>query len=228
MSPRHYASVGRAMRESAEAFEQHGWPCIGPLLGGGQLVRVEAVADHMRVVLDTLAGVDAWQVCGGAVHGIASRVQWDTGKAKFFTIRGALPSGEPTEYQKRMLAHRAGDGRAGPTWMIHTFMAKDGVHVQRCMAVRTDALMDYIGQPGYVDNGYHWRTNRADGVRFIVADPLAMLRDGVGVVLWPQAAQGALPLATDDAGDNTCSECGAQLGPWVWGFLCERCALVRA
>lgn len=102
--------VRLAIDNSARVLREVVWPVISERIGGGRLISVETVtsAGFAREI-DTLAGVDAWQVIDGrGMRGLASRVQagpaalnedgepWNT-----FSVRYRLPSGRPTEYHKR-------------------------------------------------------------------------------------------------------------------------------
>ncbi len=104
--------VARDLDDSAYDFLRLVWPAIREACGGGRLVPVESA--HAKE-LDTLAGVDAWQMIDqdGRMRGIASRVQWipcwpppwslghNTGS---FTIRTERPNGSTTEFEKRWTA----------------------------------------------------------------------------------------------------------------------------
>ena len=68
----------RDLEASSSDFLRVVWPAIGPLVGGGEIVPVESVADKgMATMLDQRSGIDAWHLSRGKqVRGIASRVQW--------------------------------------------------------------------------------------------------------------------------------------------------------
>lgn len=98
--------VANDLSDSAFDFSRVVWPAISRVVDGGEIIPVEAVAHRgFDKELDTLSGIDAWQLMHHrhAIRGIASRVQW--GKCwQTFTIRMARPSGVDTEYQKRLQA----------------------------------------------------------------------------------------------------------------------------
>lgn len=52
------------------------WPVVRERIGGGELFTVEGhVGDLMRKHLDTLAGIDGWQVMNDhGMRGLASRI----------------------------------------------------------------------------------------------------------------------------------------------------------
>lgn len=104
------SDVAAALTKSATAFRDVVWPVICDDLGGGELVPVESVtAASFAKDLDTLAGVDAWQVADPhGMRSIASRVQSGWGPLNTFTIRWSVRSGARTEIDKRIDAIRDG------------------------------------------------------------------------------------------------------------------------
>lgn len=108
MSP--VRTVKNDLSNSAHDFLRVAWPALKNELGGGQVVPVEAVtAEGFKQQLDTLAGIDAWQVIekDSVIRGIASRVQWiDARQAPYntFTIRYRRASKANTEFHKRLQA----------------------------------------------------------------------------------------------------------------------------
>src|SRR3989304_1287929 len=81
--------VADALKASSRAFVEVVWPVVGPGIGGGELVPVETVtASGFAKDLDTLAGVDMWQVVRPeGMRPIASRMQLPRSTPR----RGALP-----------------------------------------------------------------------------------------------------------------------------------------
>jgi hypothetical protein len=76
---------------------------------GEHFVAVEGVSvDEMARLLDTLAGIDFWNVrFGVGIRGLATRIQW--GRSwRTFTIRNQRISGARTEYEKRKQAIEKG------------------------------------------------------------------------------------------------------------------------
>ncbi len=106
------------INESSRDFINIGWPAIAHRVGGGEIMPSEGVAtDEFVKQLDTLGGVDAWQVLSNkmGIRGIASRVQWcypdhpgwsERGVFPWntFTIRWSLRNGGATEIDKRLYA----------------------------------------------------------------------------------------------------------------------------
>ena len=116
------ACVANDINWSSKAFITLVWPTISACCGGGEIVPVEGTD---RKMFDIHAGIDAWQYVSsdGAIRGIASRVQYDTGKNGYpyntFTIRWSRPNCE-TEYKKR---HEAIFGKRGYVWPFLTVQA---------------------------------------------------------------------------------------------------------
>jgi len=98
--------VARDLKDSTRDFLEKVWPVIKDWCGGGQLIPVEAVvATPFAKCLDAYSGIDHWQLKtdSGQIRGIASRIQWGC-DWQTFTIRYSRPSGQSTEFQKRMAA----------------------------------------------------------------------------------------------------------------------------
>jgi hypothetical protein len=95
--------IKNALNQSAEDFRSIVWPAIAPHIGGGDLQPVESVtAEGFTKILDTLSGVDAWQVIHGqGVRAIASRAQRGFSDFGTFTIRMKTRHGSlETEFAK--------------------------------------------------------------------------------------------------------------------------------
>lgn len=164
---------------SSKAFLDLVWPVIHEPLGGGQLIPVEAVTkEEMRRHLDRLAGIDAWQICGGrsGMRGIASRVQ--RGKAyNTFTIRYALAHGGETEWAKRLRAiEQADEGWLSPYWTCQAYISEDKqdepAALLACAVVRTRHLIGYV-KAALESNDrskVYPQTNRYDGNEFLVVN----------------------------------------------------------
>lgn len=90
---------------SQQAFIDLVWPCIKDLLGGGQLKSVELYTEKgFAKELDTLAGVDAWQIVNEyGIRPLAQRTQKiKDGYRPYntFSIREKRQSGAITELEK--------------------------------------------------------------------------------------------------------------------------------
>jgi hypothetical protein len=136
------ADVARDLGRSAKDFRDIVWPRIASWCHGGELVPVEAVTEgKMARALDTLAGIDAWQVVDGqGVRGIASRVQYGLAYDSF-TIRVQRPSGAPTEMHKRLAAlERPGEGWLLPALTCQAYLDSRGGTLLSVGLVRTRAL----------------------------------------------------------------------------------------
>ena len=95
--------IRNGLKQSAQDFKEIVWPAISPEIGGGILEPVESVTSSGFVkILDTLSGVDAWQVIHGkGVRAIASRVQRPFSDMQTFTIRLRTRFGsDETEFAK--------------------------------------------------------------------------------------------------------------------------------
>lgn len=117
---------------------------------------VEAVnAEGFTKQLDTLAGIDAWQIHGKqGIRGIASRVQWDDSRSGFpyrtFTIRKRRFNGSDTEFAKRTLAINAAGGWLYPYLTCHAYLSqpkREGELIAVALA-RTDDIVKMISSGG--------------------------------------------------------------------------------
>lgn len=135
----------QSLSQSASDFQNIVWPVVSgfPLVGGGTLKPVEAVStSDFKEDLDLLAGIDAWQVDRGIpmMRGLASRVQW-TGKFNTFSIRYRLPSGQPTEFAKRLLSIQNKDkGHLYPYFTVQAYLDKPNGNLLSCAVIETEEL----------------------------------------------------------------------------------------
>lgn len=153
----------QALSQSAADFQNVVWPVVSlfPLVGGGMLRPVEAVATaDFKDDLDLLAGIDAWQVDRGIpmMRGLASRVQWG-GRYDSFSIRYRLPSGQPTEFTKRLTSiHNKGKGYLFPHFTVQAYLDQHGGNLLSCAVIETEALFlaaQEMDDKGIFHNSYH-------------------------------------------------------------------------
>ena len=140
------ATVYKDMTWSSTAFEAVVWPNISQYCGGGEIERVEGTDKNK---LDIYAGIDAWQFVAtdGAVRGIASRVQYDTGKRGYpyntFTIRWSRPNNK-TEYTKRHDAIFGDQGYLWPFFTVQAYLDESKTRMMSCGVIRTKELYSFI------------------------------------------------------------------------------------
>ncbi len=149
--------IAQSLSESSADFLNLVWPEIKPMLGGGDIEAVEAVTvEQTTERLDWLAGIDAWHYLAddGGMRGVASRVQWFDGRFasrwpwRTFTVRRSLPSGRPTEYDKRLAALRESHlGLLYPHLTVQAYVhSKVAGPVDSVGIVRTFDLIDHISE----------------------------------------------------------------------------------
>lgn len=156
--------VARDLGDSAHDFLRVVWPVIKPWCRGGELKPVEAVApQEFEKQLDTLAGIDAWQVVSGeGIRGISSRIQWPRRVDAYarmcgprwpaqmsedgdqwwesFTIRKSRSNGATTEWEKRIRAlDDVASGFIRPSLIVHAYIQRprrtgDLLYVCMCRA----------------------------------------------------------------------------------------------
>lgn len=184
--------VVETLSDSASDFLSIVWPSVSqlPIVGGGQLQPVEAVAEkNFKDQLDLLAGIDAWQIQSNpsAIRGLASRVQWGEPR-KTFTIRTRSMGGGETELEKRARAIANRDnGHLYPHLTVQAYLDEKGGRLLCAAVIRTrdlisrasflQAKMKYNGNWfGYIDN--------VDGSQFmyIAWDDLHAQKFELGIV----------------------------------------------
>jgi len=162
------ADVERDMKRSQSSFLRSVWPVIGPMIGGGRVVSMEASQDsELRSLFDTAGGVDAWQIIeGGAIYGVASRVQPSGIDFGTFTVRLGRVTASRTEWQKLYEAVTAGDGRVYPRWFLQAYMDKQSTSVISVAAIHTDELITFIKENchplrdvGYCFDARFWKVS---------------------------------------------------------------------
>lgn len=136
------------LKNSGSDFEN----VVAPVLeewSAGENISVESVTESkMAEKLDTIAGVDSWQVrSGDMIRGVGSRVQYmdnlcfetppDT-----FTVRKQRVSGVKTEFQKRLEAIR-NDGLY-PYWTTQAYLSSHGGELRSLGRVKTKDLIRHI------------------------------------------------------------------------------------
>lgn len=162
------------LRESTVAMERHVWPIIGDHCGGGTLWRIEGDGSDDRAFspgkLDELAGIDFVQESAAGVPlGLAARVQWVAPPPfETFTLRARVPSGRPTELDKRLAAYR--EDRHTPIWPEWTVQAYfDHAARARLLSVaviQTVKVLDVI-ERGTEGAAWSRRVNETDGAEFV-------------------------------------------------------------
>lgn len=170
--------VEMALTKSAEAFRDTVWPAISDELGGGSLLPVETVRDaEFATTLDTLAGVDAWQlVTSVGMRPLASRVQSGWGRMDTFTVRWSTRFGGRTEIDKRIDAIR--DGFLYPAITVQAYLTCPLLDKCKCSSwqhhdllsaawIDTVALYEFVSswRRTYGDDDDLWKTR--DGARVV-------------------------------------------------------------
>jgi len=174
--------VARDLSDAAFEFERVVWPALAPMIGGGEYTSVELASEKATADdLDTLAGIDAWQVIRDehCVRGIASRVQWDVWY-QTFTIRISRDNGTTTELFKRLKAIKNIDkGYLFPHLTIQAYVKKPKRKGELigCAAVKTiglyteaERLMIEVGEDALRSSRQNYGIRRADNATFLWID----------------------------------------------------------
>lgn len=153
------------MTKSSEIFKDSVYPRISSLIGGGDLIPVEAVTEsEMAETLDRLSGIDFWYVDHDeGMFGIASRVQpggtnWET-----FTVRRRRFSGAETEFEKRK--RQIDNGFLYPKWTCQAYT--DSFTFIDAAVVRTEDLIQFIDEGA---RGRDYIINSTHNADFFVVD----------------------------------------------------------
>ncbi len=74
------------------------------------------------------------------MRGLASRVQWG-GRYNTFSIRYRVPSGQPTEFAKRLTSIQNKDkGHLFPHLTVQAYLDQAGGNLLSCAVIETEAL----------------------------------------------------------------------------------------
>jgi len=137
--------VSNDMKWSSKLFIETVWPMLTGVVGGGELMQMEGRPDQQLArELDMRSGIDAWQLIGDQMRGVAARVQQSNKDWGTFTIRLKRDSGAKTEYEKRYEAITNGRGLIYPHLTIHAYAeTKDGP-IMSVGVCRTMDVIDFI------------------------------------------------------------------------------------
>ena len=160
-------AVKKKMSKSIYDFER----IVKPKLAKSELVEGNIISIEKATLekyknlissFDILAGIDAWIInTSKGIQGLASRIQWRTKNWETFTIRFKLPTGNETEYHKRLRAIETGE-YLYPFYTVQAYIDIPRTGNLLGMAVaKTAHIFDMIkaGKCGE-------RPNPEDGVRF--------------------------------------------------------------
>lgn len=139
------------LNSSSADFLRVVWPAIKVMVGGGEIIAVESVADKgMATMLDQRSGIDAWHLSqDGRVRGVASRVQWTDKPWNTFTVRYSRDSGAKTEYEKRKLDIESDAGWLYPHITVQAYIAgskASGGELLSVAVIKTKSLIDACEQ----------------------------------------------------------------------------------
>lgn len=140
----------RDLKWSQQAFIQLVWPCVKYFLGNGLLKSVELYTEKgFARELDTLAGVDAWQVMNEeGIRALAQRTQKiKAGYEPFntFTIREKRLTGAKTEFEKltRAIIVEPQRGFLHPAITCQAYVDEDLTQCLSACLVRTKDLISF-------------------------------------------------------------------------------------
>jgi len=100
--------------------------------------------DDNYAQFDTTAGLDNVVINELGLKGIAYRNLTKFGDCSTLTVRYKLPSGNPTEYEKRKFSlDNIDEGYIYPYWSVYSYVDNDDQFI-KYYAVRTKDLINYI------------------------------------------------------------------------------------
>jgi hypothetical protein len=165
------------------------WPVVNHLVGGGEIVPVEAVTDptFAKERLDMYAGIDCWQVIDEKqrIRGIASRMQRTRRIFPSFTVRKTKESGRATEYAKRLYAiEHSHEGWTRPAVFIQAYCTPDYSALRAVAIAFMDAVILTIrdGQEGTKSEAWD---GRADWYLESTNPAMYAERDRTGFIVVP-------------------------------------------
>jgi hypothetical protein len=120
-----------------------------PDFGNGRFRPILPGDGEIGKALDTIGGIDGYQIWGLGMRGIAMRTQRDDHRSGYpyrtHTIREIRPSGEKTEYEKRLWgAKQKKVGVLFPYWSAHAYLTSDGSHILCIGLAKTEELYPWI------------------------------------------------------------------------------------
>lgn len=142
--------VADDMRLSSQALREIVLPYLKkhcPEFGGMKFAVIENPrgTDSLRIHLDTLAGIDAYQYWDRGIRGIAARVQ--QGNFRTFTVRENRPTGAKTELEKRLFAlHNKDRGCIISYWTLQAYMTRGYGKLLSVGLAKTEEFYQYIKQ----------------------------------------------------------------------------------
>lgn len=194
--------VERDLGKSSDVFRRIVWPAVAPDLRDGEFATVEStIATGFCKDLDTLAGIDGWQICRqiGSMRGIAVRVQYTDISLDTFTIRYKRTTGAETEYSKRLRAIKDTDGGwLMPTLTIQAYVSKDCKRLVGSCVVRTSDLFLYAEKwlpwllemeserQTYKNSRLYMRAAREDSNKFLVVPWSGLAEENIKTARRPQ------------------------------------------
>lgn len=168
--------IKSAIRKSANRTITHVWPVIQEHCGGGDIVSMELSEAPIHAKMDTLAGVDMYQITSRGVTGLAARCQTDSAewfrKYCTFTVRRCR-SREKTiafdyerdpesqcEFSKRREAIDSNGRFVYPYWTSQAYFDPSG-DLDRVAVARTSDIYEMIAKKKYRiqstrENGGFW------------------------------------------------------------------------
>lgn len=172
------------LKDSIRDFNQFVVPAIiDKKLVEGRIIQVESNdPDELRNVLDTVGGIDAWQISREhGMQGVSSRIQWgeswDT-----FTIRDKRTTGTKTERAKRSEAIASGNVLY-PSLAIHAYITKrDSGTARELVSIAVVSTVDIFD---LIDRGLCFkRTNPVDGNIFIAVSWDELVKQRKNINWW--------------------------------------------
>lgn len=189
------------LSNSAYDFQRAVWPVVKEWVGAEDLYPSETDSGPFAAVADIFAGIDAWVLDKNGVRGVASRIQYVLGGPTYvsFTIRARLPSGWPTELDKRLQAlSKPEEGYLFPMFTVQAYLnePRTGDPEYICM-VKTKDLFDHVARHR---DELPVRRNRHDGSEFLVVWCERLLEDGCRLWEMPPGMAELASLSDDETG----------------------------
>lgn len=166
------------MNWTSGLFEQHVWPSISELCGGGEIITMEISVDQLADAFDKHSGIDAWQVTpDSGMRGIGSRIQRikdDVRPYDSFTVRAKRFNGVKTEFAKRKEAVESNRGFVYPYLTVQAYVREQDNQLLSAAVCKTADLIWFI------ENGYS-QENQTTNAAFYVCFWRDMVKAGVKI-----------------------------------------------
>ena len=176
--------INAKLWDAAFDFSRVVVPMLSEWLPRGEYIPIESNEEPALAAVDQVGGVDGWFVSGSTrLQGIAHRIQYADEPWESFTVRSRLPSGAPTELEKRLAALQDLEEHfVVPAYTLQAYVERRRVgRLLMALMVKTRDLFEFIAEH---PESTQQRTNPEDGTEFLVVWAQDLIEAGHEVRIW--------------------------------------------